>query len=1097
MQAADLEIETAPLNPDFVRYMEEQEAAHSRAATPVPRTSENNYPICPEGLIPPPDTPLWSGGAVAATADPPTEPYFNLADEGRVTPVKDQGQCGTCWAFASLGSLESTLLGDGLGEWDLSENNMKNTHGFDWGPCYGGNPFMATAYLARGSGPVNESDDPYVPSSSSVSPTNLDPVLHLRNVTFLPPRAGPLDNDLIKAMIKDEGGLYDSFLMNYSAFGTKYTTYYLSENSTAYYDGAHAVLLVGWNDTYPAANFVETPPGDGAFIAKNSWGASSGDNGYFYISYYDKSLGRFQLRRTEFLGTDRMAAAVLFTGESLDTSDHIYQHDPLGWTASIGTGKTTTMYGMNVFTAERTESLTTVGFYTREPGTAYEVGVHLADGDRVSQVYAANGTMVLPGYHTLPLDRAVHLTPGRNFSVSLRVTSPTDTHPLIVEKPLYRYSNQATAHPGESFASSDGVSWYDLTEFYPDTNLCIKAFTVDPVRVPQDHAAVQKAVDAAVPGGMVMVANGTYHENVVVDRPLTLVGDGDVVFNGTGGGDVLTLTGPGITVRGFALTGGRNGVLVTGEDAALADLAVTECSGNGIVVDGTAGAGVLGCTVSGCGADGIAVASSASFTLTDCTAIGNGGSGLNLAAVKIGTLSQNTMAENRWNLRFAPTPGYEGTVRIDETNTVDGKPVYVWAGRHDEAVPADAGMVYLVGCRNITAEGLTLSGTYIGFAASDSAGVAVRNVTAVDNYAGLSCLNCTATTVTGSLIADNTVGAVLAAGSPGDTVLWKNTFANNPGGNLAPKTPVALNSAAPIHYRYNGASFAHVLGNSWDDYAGTDTDGDGIGEMPYAVEGVIDTSPLVESADRYAVFVPPPPTLTPTPAPTATVTAAPSSPSTPRGSGGGGSGGSRSAPPPPAAPSPDEQGVSLHEVSYEVKGRSAISTIDLTAAADLAGVKVVAEKKALPSDIVQPAAAVYEYDEITLSPLTGVDLRGALISFAVPLAWIEAQGAGTQDVLLLRYRDGAWSSLETTCVKEENGEARYVAETPGFSYFAIAVAERPQGEESPATPAVVEEAPAGTPSPEAPTTTPERTPVGLVIPCLAAGLVFLLSGRRR
>lgn len=129
-------LEAAPLNPAFLQYQEERDMTNGEmflcVATPE---NESFHPLT--GILPSPATLVWSEGATALTADPPTEAYFNLADEGRLTPVKDQGKCGACWTFASLGSLESTLLTDGLGEWNLSENNMKNTHGFDWGPCDG------------------------------------------------------------------------------------------------------------------------------------------------------------------------------------------------------------------------------------------------------------------------------------------------------------------------------------------------------------------------------------------------------------------------------------------------------------------------------------------------------------------------------------------------------------------------------------------------------------------------------------------------------------------------------------------------------------------------------------------------------------------------------------------------------------------------------------------------------------------------------------------------------------------------------------------------------------------------------------------------
>ena len=46
---------------------------------------------------------------------------------------------------------------------DFSEKHMRNTHSFDWAPTKGGNRSISAAYLARWSGPIDESDDPYSP----------------------------------------------------------------------------------------------------------------------------------------------------------------------------------------------------------------------------------------------------------------------------------------------------------------------------------------------------------------------------------------------------------------------------------------------------------------------------------------------------------------------------------------------------------------------------------------------------------------------------------------------------------------------------------------------------------------------------------------------------------------------------------------------------------------------------------------------------------------------------------------------------------------------------------------------------------------------
>jgi C1A family cysteine protease len=110
-------------------------------------------------------------GAPALLTGSVSDPAYDLRTYNKLTPVRDQGYYGTCWSFASYGSLESSLMpGESR---SFSENNIAMNAGFDTSDPMnsGGNSQMAAAYLARWNGPVNESCRPYKP------PRTLRPVL--------------------------------------------------------------------------------------------------------------------------------------------------------------------------------------------------------------------------------------------------------------------------------------------------------------------------------------------------------------------------------------------------------------------------------------------------------------------------------------------------------------------------------------------------------------------------------------------------------------------------------------------------------------------------------------------------------------------------------------------------------------------------------------------------------------------------------------------------------------------------------------------------------------------------------------------------------
>jgi len=404
---------------------------------------------------------------------------YDLREESGVTGVRDQGFAGTCWAHSSLASLESYLMHVKSEDRDFSENHVKNTLVSSWQSGFdrtfeqdGGFDLMTVAYLARWDGPVAESDDPYN-EQSPVSSSDVMVAKHVQEVMMLP--GIDHSDDLFKWAIVNYGAIT-------VAMHNDNSLYFNKENNSYYcYDEealvTHAVSVVGWDDDYDRNRFIPAAPGNGAYIVKNSWGENWGDKGYCYISYYDTAIGSTSSTN---MASRAYATNFVITADNVSNYDRIYQYDPLGWCASIGNNNSTAM-GANVFTAVSDETLKAVSFYTVDSNSLYNISIYLDPEDGPTNmsgpVSVKNGSIPIAGYHTIDLDNSVPLLAGQSFSVVITFTTPAYAYPLAIEKQVPAYSSNADAEAGQSYASSDGNNWTDISVY--GMNVCIKAFTTE------------------------------------------------------------------------------------------------------------------------------------------------------------------------------------------------------------------------------------------------------------------------------------------------------------------------------------------------------------------------------------------------------------------------------------------------------------------------------------------------------------------------------------------------------------------------------------------------------------------------------------------
>lgn len=89
--------------------------------------------------------------------------HWDWRDFGVVTPVKNQGKCGSCWTFSTVGSMESHFMKK-YGQFrNLSEQQLVDCAGdFDNYGCNGGLPSHAFEYIMHAGGLATEADYPYL-----------------------------------------------------------------------------------------------------------------------------------------------------------------------------------------------------------------------------------------------------------------------------------------------------------------------------------------------------------------------------------------------------------------------------------------------------------------------------------------------------------------------------------------------------------------------------------------------------------------------------------------------------------------------------------------------------------------------------------------------------------------------------------------------------------------------------------------------------------------------------------------------------------------------------------------------------------------------
>ncbi len=289
----------------------------------------------------------------------------------------------------------------------------------------------------------------------------------------------------IKQQLLAGNAVSASFFADASRPGEAGDSQYINTDTWAHYtyqpfSANHVVTIVGWDDNYSKSNFKEghQPPRDGAWIVKNSWGASSNDfpnnnggwgvdgEGYFYLSYFDQTLTDIEVFD--------------FDTSSLDSDNDYYIADSYSYMPSARVmGSPAEGYAQmaNTFTAEEDQILKYVSCETASDNMSVTYDIYLLDDDATSptdgkHVARTSDNYQYNGFHRTALSSGVVLKKGQRYSVAVTLRSVDGQYQFILPMAMSKESGRRTystgiVNKGESALYSDG-KWQDWTDCIAD-----------------------------------------------------------------------------------------------------------------------------------------------------------------------------------------------------------------------------------------------------------------------------------------------------------------------------------------------------------------------------------------------------------------------------------------------------------------------------------------------------------------------------------------------------------------------------------------------------------------------------------------------------
>lgn len=392
--------------------------------------------------------------------------------------VRNQGTAQTCWAFAANSALEIKIALETGKTMNFSETHLISHCPVPSSSSSGGNWRGSAAYFTRGIGPVVEREEDARHDGNVLgadwisSDLNGDSGKHPAT-TNRTEQKGEQNRDSVRVTeFREIGGadaikraiLKNGAVLTSIYFGSMRQRYYNGEHFAYYHDNrndlpTHELLLIGWDDHFPAARFKETPPTDGAFIAMNSFGTNFGDGGLFYISYADDlALKRavtidkiaFRSEASRILSTDRTGVTHF---EPSAGRGRIYAVAKLKKDGETGQR----IRGVGVFSGG--EALVSAYFCPQRP-------------EREDQLtFLGDAYFREPGYKMI--DSFYNVLIPDTFYIVLKYTS-TDRFVIPVEAPYPGIDYPIAAEPGVNFIAYEDRGKLILTPLESDASVVVR-----------------------------------------------------------------------------------------------------------------------------------------------------------------------------------------------------------------------------------------------------------------------------------------------------------------------------------------------------------------------------------------------------------------------------------------------------------------------------------------------------------------------------------------------------------------------------------------------------------------------------------------------